>query len=334
MSAVELVQLKIKVVEHKTVKQLAANPKDTVAFFRATVAEMLGDDPALFTFFKPANEEELGQWLRDDYPLDFYVFNQTSGGDSVSIMTSSEQKRKKKPKQTSSIVSLFFFFFFLNLSYERVKQRYFEWRRTARAVKVILGQDRLKSFLIDDTLRVGDLIGRITSSFGNGFAIAEEVLLEQNENESQYQPSALNVSVDHSLLTKEISFCINDSRPSLSRYDSERARLWRRMLGWIVHQDAQSTRAVAIGQRCTNRRLGSLRSSKSKICFVVIVVFFFYFFFFFRFHRLIVSSGNTDSLQRRMVDEKESGSDGHFDLGEAVVRHTEEQTLLLQQVEV
>eukprot|EP01102_Stenamoeba_stenopodia_P006687 TRINITY_DN1857_c0_g2_i1.p1 TRINITY_DN1857_c0_g2~~TRINITY_DN1857_c0_g2_i1.p1 ORF type:complete len:685 (-),score=125.11 TRINITY_DN1857_c0_g2_i1:1749-3803(-) len=140
----DLVQLKIKVIEHKTVKQLAANPKDTVASFRVAVAEMLGDDPALFTFFKPASDEDLGQWLRDDYPLDFYVFNQTTTGDS----------------------------------------KYFEWRRTARAVKVILGQDRLKSFLIDDTLRVGDLISRISNGFGTSIAIAEEVLLEQNENET------------------------------------------------------------------------------------------------------------------------------------------------------
>jgi hypothetical protein len=76
----ESVLLRVKLIEHKTVKHIRVNGKDTVSLVRIAIAEMAGDDPAQFNLFKTPTDEDEGQWLREDYPMDFYIYN--AGEDS------------------------------------------------------------------------------------------------------------------------------------------------------------------------------------------------------------------------------------------------------------
>eukprot|EP01101_Sappina_pedata_P006777 TRINITY_DN3464_c0_g1_i1.p1 TRINITY_DN3464_c0_g1~~TRINITY_DN3464_c0_g1_i1.p1 ORF type:complete len:1580 (+),score=959.31 TRINITY_DN3464_c0_g1_i1:84-4742(+) len=150
--------LRVKLIDkNKAFKPFKFNPSDTVRNACLRVAEATATSIENYGLFLPGNEESVGQWLREDYPLDFYGFE----GEEVRRVRESKGGGNDPSKKSAD---------------------YLEWRNKLRYVKVSLDSVKQKGVLVDDTTKVNGLIDAIGGELGFGIAITEETLFEHGDD--------------------------------------------------------------------------------------------------------------------------------------------------------
>eukprot|EP01103_Thecamoeba_quadrilineata_P012915 TRINITY_DN3450_c0_g2_i1.p1 TRINITY_DN3450_c0_g2~~TRINITY_DN3450_c0_g2_i1.p1 ORF type:complete len:634 (+),score=170.12 TRINITY_DN3450_c0_g2_i1:179-1903(+) len=112
-----------------------------------------------YGLFLPSNEESVGQWLREDYPLDFYQSLYGFEGEEVRCVRDS--KAHSSSKKTPDFL---------------------EWKSKYRAVRVLVHKEE-KMFLINDTTKVSGIIDIINTEFGSSIAIYEDLLFSNGDDD-------------------------------------------------------------------------------------------------------------------------------------------------------
>lgn len=147
----------MKLVDKKVFKPIKFNPQDTVKSACLRVAELTEMRPDNYGLFLPGSEDSVGQWLRDDYPLDFYGFE----GEEVKRVRESKQQPLDPNKKSPDFI---------------------EWKNKLRAIKVLVGKSD-RGFLVDDTAKVSQLIDSIGQEFGFNIAIDEDSVFANGDDD-------------------------------------------------------------------------------------------------------------------------------------------------------
>jgi len=116
-----------------------------------------------YSLFLPGNEESVGQWLREDYPLDFY--QSLYGFEGEEVRRVRESKGAPAGGDTKKSMD------------------YLEWKNRFRYVRIATDKNTEKPMLIDDTIKVSGLIDAIGQQFGYGIAVDEDTLFANGDDD-------------------------------------------------------------------------------------------------------------------------------------------------------